>query len=66
LSTNLDQFNELIRTRVNQGLMTLEDAALDTFTGQMARNKGFNSVLSVNGPTNPDGTYVFARVEFSN
>jgi hypothetical protein len=66
LSTNLDQFNELIRTRVNQGLMTLEDAALDTFTGQMARNKGFNSVLSINGPTNPDGTYVFARVEFSN
>jgi hypothetical protein len=34
-------------------------AAFDTFTGKMAKSKGFDKVVKISGPKNTDGTYKF-------
>jgi len=57
LPDNLNTFNNLILTKVNKGLMTEKQAALDTFTGRMASRNGYTKVESITGPKNPDGTY---------
>lgn len=57
LGDNLDTFNKLILEKVNTKLMTLEEAALQTFTGKMAQRKGFTKVKSISGIQNSDGTY---------
>ncbi len=62
---NLSTFNNLITTKVNKGLMTIEDAASQTFTGKMAAEKGFKKVSSINGTRNADGTYKNATVNFT-
>ncbi|CAN5525947.1 hypothetical protein BH10BAC2_BH10BAC2_25250 [soil metagenome] len=54
---NLSSFNKLITDKVNKGLMTYEEAALQTFTGKMATKKGFTKVESIAGEKNGDGTY---------
>jgi len=59
LADNLNTFNNLILTRVNKGLMTEAEAALDTFTGKMAKRNGFSIVESITGPKNIDGTYKY-------
>lgn len=61
---NLSTFNNLILNKVNKGLMTLEEAALNTFTGKMAKSKEFNKV-KVFGTKNADGTYKYATVNFT-
>ncbi|QMW03323.1 hypothetical protein [Spirosoma foliorum] len=59
LGDNLDTFNNLILTKVNVGVMTIEEAALNTFTGKMASRNGYSKVLSVDGAKNVDGTYKY-------
>ncbi|MBS1508884.1 MAG: hypothetical protein JSS79_19765 [Bacteroidetes bacterium] len=57
LGDNLETFNKLILEKVNTKLMTIEEAALQTFTGKMAQRKGFTRVKSISGIQNSDGTY---------
>ena len=66
LPDNLDTFNHLILTQVNIGNMTLEQAALQTFTGRMSESRGFASVVSddIIGTPNSDGTYDFVTIIF--
>jgi RHS repeat-associated protein len=61
LGDNLSTFNKLIIEKVNTGKMTLNEAALETFTGKMAKNNGFTSVKSISGEKNADGTYKFVN-----
>jgi RHS repeat-associated protein len=57
LGDNLTTFNKLILEKVNTGSMTMEQAALETFTGRMATSKGFTKVASISGTQNADNTY---------
>lgn len=67
LGDNLDTFNKLILDKVNKNLMTIDEAALSTFTGRMAQRKGFVKVTSINGVKNSDGTYKYiTSIKFSN
>jgi len=62
---NLKTFNELIVSKVNKGLMSMEEAAMQTFTGKMAKSQGFTNVTSIAGKQNADNTYQFVNVLFS-
>jgi len=66
LPDNLNSFNHLILTQVNPRNMTLQQAALQTFTGRMATNKGFTSIgpNDIIGTPKADGTYDFVTVIF--
>lgn len=44
--------------------MTVEQAALETFTGRMAKSKGFDSVTKISGVQNTDGTYQYVTGVF--
>lgn len=59
LGDNLITFNKLI----SEGVYSEEEAALQTFTGKMAEEKGFNCV-KVFGEKLDDGTYKWATVIF--
>ena len=63
----LSTFNNLILTEVNPGNMTLQQAAVETFTGKMATNKGFTNVSNIYPtPQNANNTYTHVTVEFIN
>jgi hypothetical protein len=65
-SDNIDTFNKLILEQVNTGKMTLEQAALETFTGKMAKRKEFTKVTEIKGLKNSDNTYtVVSSILFS-
>ncbi len=61
---NLDTFNKLILEEVIPQKITIEEAALKTFTGKMAERKGYSKVSHIGGVKNSDGTYKMATVEF--
>ncbi len=65
LPDNLNTFNYLIVNEVNLGTMSLQEAALQTFTGKMANQRGFSTVNVIGTPLS-DGTYRQVTVEFSN
>lgn len=59
LGDNLNTFNNLIKEKVNKGILTESEAALNTFTGKMAIKKGFSRVESIAGVKDIDGTYKY-------
>ena len=61
---NLATFNKLIIEEVNLGKITMQEAALETFTGRMARKYGYNKVLKITGTQNVDGTYKYVYIDF--
>jgi hypothetical protein len=63
-NANMTKLNELILTKVNKGEMTLEEAAMETFTGKMSSKNDLNNV-HVSGARNDDGTFKVATAIFT-
>ncbi|SHN08026.1 hypothetical protein SAMN05216311_10556 [Chitinophaga sp. CF418] len=59
--TNLERLNKLLRDKV-----PFDEAALQTFTGGQAQQRGFTKVKRIGGTLNPDGvTWQSVNIEFT-